>query len=126
MTEYFNRPTEKDLRRVLRRKAPRAEQLLWAKLACKQLLGMKFRRQYSVGRYVVDFYCAEAKVGIELDGASHSTPQAKEYDEVRRAFIEGFGIRLLRVMNADVYERMDAVLELIAAALKTPASVTPS
>jgi very-short-patch-repair endonuclease len=97
VTEYFNRSQEKDLRRFLRSEMPPAEKLLWAKLRRKQLSGMKFRRQYSVGCFVLDYYCAAAKLGIELDGDTHFTPRAKEYDQARRTFIESFGIRLLRI-----------------------------
>lgn len=77
MTEYFNRVPQKDLRRHLRAETTAAERLLWGKLSRKQLPGMSFRRQYSVGRYVLDFYCAQAKLGVELDGRTHSTPDAR-------------------------------------------------
>ena len=71
MTQYFNRPSVKPRRQALRRTMPKAEVLLWMQLKGRQLLGCKFRRQYSVGSYVLDFYCPEIRLAIELDGDSH-------------------------------------------------------
>ena len=93
---------------------PRAEVLLWSRLRSRQLLGCKFRRQYSVRPYVLDFYSAEIKLSIELDGESHFTPGAKERDDRRNNYIESFGIRIVRFLNSDVCENMDGVLERLA------------
>ena len=71
MTEFYNRETEKDKRRELRNSMPKAEVLLWMRLKGRQLLGCKFRRQYSIGAFVTDFYSPEIKLGIERDGDSH-------------------------------------------------------
>ena len=71
MTEIFNQSTEKSIRQELRNSMPTAEVILWTRLRGRQLLGCKFRRQYSVGAYVMDFYSPEVKLGIELDGDSH-------------------------------------------------------
>jgi very-short-patch-repair endonuclease len=87
----------------------------------KQLLGRKFRRQFSVGPYCLDFYCPEHRLAIELDGDSHFTDAAKERDHARQEWVESFCIRFLRFTNTDVYETMDGVLEVIAAAItETP------
>lgn len=114
MTEFFNRQCETEKRRRLRASMPDAEVVLWSRLKGRQLLGCKFRRQYSVGSFVIDFFSAEIKLGIELDGDSHFRPGAREYDRSRQEFIESFGIRLVRVLNADVYDNLDGVLEMIS------------
>ena len=105
-------------RQSLRRSAPRAELLLWQRLKGKQLLGYKFRRQYSVGGYVIDFYCPEVKLAIEIDGPSHFVSnRAREYDRLRQQFIGSFGIRFIRVTNADVYKNLRGVIDAIMAGL---------
>ena len=81
-------------RRQLRGSMPEAEVILWSRLKGRQLLGCKFRRQYSVGSFVIDFFSVEIKLGIELDGDSHFQPGAPEYDSERQQFIESFGIRI--------------------------------
>ena len=118
MTEYFNRSSEKEMRRRLRKEMPQAEVVLWTRLRGKQLFGKKFRRQYSVGPYSIDFYCPEVKLAIELDGDSHFTQEAKQYDAQRQQYIESFSIRFLRFTNQDVYENLDGVLEAISLAVQ--------
>ncbi len=113
MTQLFNKPEVKDKRRALRKNMPQAEVMLWSKLRGKNVKGYKFRRQYSVGTYIVDFYCAELKLAIEIDGESHFIAGSEDHDRKRQAFIESAGIRFLRFTNTDVYERLDGVLEAI-------------
>jgi very-short-patch-repair endonuclease len=113
MTLHFNIAPLKKRRRYLRNHLPKAEVLLWMQLSNRQMLGYKFRRQYSVDNFVVDFYCPELRLAIEVDGDSHFTPRARVYDNARQHHIESFGIRFLRVMNEDVYENLDAVLDEI-------------
>ena len=118
MPEYFNRREEKHLRRRLRNNMPPAEVVLWSKLRGKQLLGRKFRRQFSVGPYCLDFYSPEIRLAIELDGDSHFTEVAKRSDYERQAWIESFGIRFLRFTNTDIYENLDGVLDAIVQAIE--------
>ncbi len=92
---------------------PSAEVLLWSKLKGKQLLGYKFRRQYSIDRFIVDFYCPALKLAIEIDGDTHTR---EVYDRKRQEFIESFGIQFLRFTNTQVYENLEGVVELIARA----------
>jgi len=94
---------------MLRKNMPSAEIILWSRLRCKQILGHKFRRQFSVGPYVIDFYCPALKLAIEVDGESH-TRSRQEYDTNRQQDIESYGVRFLRFTNADVYEDLDGVL----------------
>lgn len=113
MTEIFNRITEKIKRRRLRKEATRVEQLLWLKIRKRQLNGYKFRRQFSAGPYIVDFYCPKIKLAIEVDGGSHFTKDAAEYDAQRQKAIETTGIRFLRFTNLEVYQNINDVLETI-------------
>src|SRR5262245_17130771 len=99
MTQFFNRTDDKQKRRTLRNNMPKAEVVLWSRLQRRQLLGCRFRRQHSVGIYVLDFYSPEARLGIELNGDSHFQEGAVEHDERRRKSIESFGIKILRFLN---------------------------
>jgi very-short-patch-repair endonuclease len=108
----------KPLVRDMRKEPTSAEDLLWQKLRKKQLGGYKFRRQHPVGYFMVDFYCADARLVIEVDGSIHE--QQQEYDELRQAYIESLGLRVLRFENAHVVQQIQGVLERIAEALETP------
>ena len=92
---------------------PKAETLLWARLRGRQVFGYKFRRQFSVGPYSIDFYCPELKLAIEVDGDSHFSEQAIAYDRERQNYIEAFEIRFLRFTNAQVYKSQNDVVESI-------------
>jgi len=110
----YTRNSEKALRQSLRAEMPSAEYVLWSKLRKRQMMGYKFRRQYSVGPYVVDFYCAELRLAIEVDGDSHFQTDAQSHDREREAFIKSFGIDFLRFRNVEVFEELSAVLDSIA------------
>ncbi|MDY6784691.1 MAG: endonuclease domain-containing protein [Cyanobacteriota bacterium] len=118
MTVFYNRTSEKRKRQRLRRNKPNAECILWQKIRCKQLENCKFRSQYSVDRFVLDFYSAEIRLAIEVDGPSHFREGAREYDAARQAFIESTGIRFLRFTNAEVYNNLDGVLEVIVGKIR--------
>jgi very-short-patch-repair endonuclease len=92
---------------------PKAEIVLWSRLKSKALNGHKFRRQYSVGKFVIDFYCPRLKLAIEVDGDSHFSNESEPYDKVRRDFIESFGISFLRFTNKEIYENLGEVLAKI-------------
>ena len=119
MTAFFNRSDEKPLRQRLRGQMPSAEVILWSKLRGRQLLGKKFRRQFSVGPYCLDFYCPEIHLAVELDGDSHFSTQAKAHDARRDQSIETFRIRILRFTNTDIYENLDGVLQVVVATIET-------
>jgi very-short-patch-repair endonuclease len=114
MTIIFNRSSEKEKRRILRKTMPKAEVILWFYLKSKKLHRYKFRRQYSIGRYVVDFYCPKVKLAIEIDGPSHFNPSAQQYDFERQEYIESVGIHFIRVTNPDIYENIDGVIQVIS------------
>ena len=84
-TFLTNLPPLEANRKELRNHPTPAEELLWSLLRRKQLLGKKFRRQFSVGHYIVDFYCVECNLAIELDGARHFEPERQEYESQRTA-----------------------------------------
>src|ERR1051325_6278296 len=96
MTRIFNRASQKVKRQWLRDQMPPAERILWSKLKERQMLGCKFRRQYGVGAFAVDFYAPSIRLAIELDGDTHFGNDAQENDAKRQEFIEGFGIFFLR------------------------------
>lgn len=110
------------LRQKLRRDSPPAERLLWGRLRRKQLNGYKFRRQYGIEEYVVDFYCADARLGIEIDGPTHFNDAAEQRDRVRQQCIERLGITVLRFTNDEVYQNMEGVLTQILERLDASAS----
>ena len=118
MTKYFNKANEQTRRRYLRNNLPQAEIILWSKLKSRQLLGFKFRRQYSVGSYIIDFYCPEMKLAVEVDGDSHFLEKSLEYEKERQSFIEGFGIQFLRFTNNDIYRNLNGALFTICETLK--------
>jgi very-short-patch-repair endonuclease len=97
--------------RRLRRDATDAERLLWRELRNRRLGGLKFRRQASIGNAVPDFFCAEKRLVIEVDGGQHSD----EKDAARTAKLEAAGCRVIRFWNNDVIENLDGVLERILA-----------
>ncbi|HET6554259.1 MAG TPA: DUF559 domain-containing protein [Dyella sp.] len=97
--------------RKLRNEATDAERHLWRYLRREQLAGCKFRRQFPMGSYIVDFICVPARLVLELDGGQHLDAQA--YDAARTLEIQARGYRVLRFWNDDVLLRTDAVLEEI-------------
>jgi very-short-patch-repair endonuclease len=103
--------------RKLRRYATSAELKLWAELRNRQLDRFKFIRQMPIGSYVADFVCREAKLIVEVDGATHSTNEEIKRDIGRTAFLEDLGYTVVRIQNDDVYNAMEGVLRTIRAAL---------
>ena len=110
MTRLFNRTKEKTTRKRLRKNMPEPEVVLWSKLKGKSLNGFKFRRQYSVDKFVIDFYCPKLKLAIEVDGESHYSENAEVRDRERQYIIESFGISFLRFTNKEIYENIDGVM----------------
>ncbi|MFA5070711.1 MAG: endonuclease domain-containing protein [Patescibacteria group bacterium] len=91
MKRVRNYPSMNINRRTLRHNMTEAEVFLWVRLKNRQVLGYKFRRQYSVGYFVIDFYCPKLKLAIEVDGLSHFTKDTIEYDKRREEYIKSFG-----------------------------------
>ena len=97
--------------RQLRKDASTPERILWGLLRDGRLKGWKFRRQYPIGPYVADFYCARAALVVELDGDSHIG--RSDHDERRVAYIQEQGLRVLRIGNDDMLSDPDSVAEMI-------------
>ena len=103
--------------RKLRRLSTSAESRLWAELRNRQLGNFKFVRQEPVSSFVGDFVCREARLIVEVDGATHSTEEEIRKDAIRTATLQHLGYRIIRVQNDDVYNAMEGVLNTILAAL---------
>jgi len=100
----------KEFRRELRKNQTGAESRLWSVLRNRKLEGRKFRRQYTIGTYTVDFYCFEEKLVVELDGGSHDNVGSIIYDEKRNSYMESKGLRIIRFTNKEVYYHLEEVL----------------
>ena len=118
----------KENRKNLRNNLTPAEAKLWSALKDKQLWGRKFRRQHSIENYIVDFYCADEKLIVELDGQVHFNSAASEDDLVRTKRLNHLGFRVVRFENKLVFEDMDGVLREIASQFKSdhPGCLRPS
>lgn len=106
----FNTPSLKPRRKQLRNRATEAEKILWSCLK-KNILKHKFIRQYSVEGYVVDFYCPDKRLAIELDGEQHKS--SVEYDSYRTKLLNAWGIKLIRFWNWEVKDNLTKVLKKI-------------
>ncbi len=106
------------LAKNLRNNATNAERHLWQKLRKSQLYQCKFRRQFSIGRYIADFACFNPKLIIEIDGGQHS--ENKEYDQKRDEWLQSQGFTVLRFWNNQVLNETDAVVEEILKNLPPP------
>lgn len=100
----------KERRKKLRNSLTPAEAKLWSLIKNSQLENRKFRRQHSVGPYILDFYCPSEKLCIELDGAGHFTDGRYEYDTERTEYLRGLNIRVIRFENKDVFDNPEGVL----------------
>ena len=114
----YNRRSNKNFRKELRNSLTAAEAVLWQNLKGRQLLGKKFRRQIGIGRYIVDFYCPESGLVIELDGDRHFSITIDEYEAERTKYLEEEGLRIIRFENNELYDNLEGVLETIKEALK--------
>ena len=110
MKFLLNDPVWKERRRELRRTQTEAERAFWSQVRNQQFHSLKFFRQYSVGSYILDFYCPALTLAIELDGGQHNLPENRDYDAVRSEFLKSQGITVLRFWNHEVLLEMQSVL----------------
>lgn len=108
--------------REMRSNMTEPEKRMW--YHCLKHLPHRFRRQRPFGSYIVDFYCAELKLVIEVDGDSHTTADGIEYDAERTAFLEGLGLRVIRFGNNEVMKNIEGVFERLSGELRPP-SIPP-
>ena len=129
MMAYLGRTIERDMyfgarkevilfARELRKNMTRAEEVLWSRLRKKQVEGFTFRRQHPIDIYIVDFYCHEFNLIIEVDGDIHELPEVSEHDEGRTAELERFGLKIIRFTNQEVIQQTDNVINRIKAQIK--------
>jgi len=97
----------------MRKEQTDAEQLLWRLLRNRNFCGFKFCRQYPIGGYILDFFCDEVNLAIELDGGGHADVEQASYDDERTKVLNGSGIRVIRFWNNDLLNKTEAVLEEI-------------
>ncbi len=117
MTVFYNKSKNLTKRILLRRSQTPQETILWSKIRNNQL-GFKIKRQYSVGPYVLDFYCPLKKLAIELDGSQHI--EEKEYDVERSNYLSVFGIKIIRFWNNEVNANIEGVILKIVSELNSP------
>nr|WP_309691061.1 endonuclease domain-containing protein [Armatimonas sp.] len=101
--------------RQLRREGTPAERILWEALRGRQLQGMRFRRQHPIETFILDFYCPQHKLVVEVDGGIHTEPTVRERDEERQRWIEAHGYEFLRFTNEEILHELPRVLAHIAA-----------
>ena len=124
--QLHNMDVLKDKRKELRNNLTPAEAFLWKKLQRSQLCGRKFRRQHSIGPYVLDFYCSTEKLGIELDGLAHFNVEAAIKDKKRTEYLIEMGIDVIRFENWQVFECTEEVLAEIKKKFKSDHPLIPS
>jgi len=121
-------PYNKNLKehsRQLRKDMTEAEKLFWSKVRNKQLNGVQFYRQKIIGDYIVDFYCPQVMLVIEIDGSQHYQEEGLEKDEVRDAYIRALELTILRFTNREVLTNMAGVLETVHDYLQTNPPQSP-
>jgi len=106
-------PNLKEPARLLRKNMTDAERKLWSKIRMKQIKGCRFLRQRPIGQYIVDFYCPEAKLVIEVDGGQHFTREGRESDQSRDTYLRSLDLRILRFNNHDVLKNIQEVVDEI-------------
>ena len=109
MPLVHNNEKLKDRRRELRQRSTKTEEILWLKIRDNQL-GCKFKRQHSIGGYILDFYCSKHKLIIEIDGTTHNTKEAKEYDKIRDDYFSELDYKTIRFLNSEIQKDINKVL----------------
>jgi len=112
MTRIYSLVKLKERRRRLRKRSTTQENLLWEKLRNRKI-GSKFRRQHSIGGYILDFYCKEKRLLVEIDGGIHMKNEAKENDKVRDKYFRELNFKILRFKNDEIEKDIDRVVEKI-------------
>jgi len=111
MAKVFNKKEQIPIRKRLRNNITKSEMILWKYLKGSQMNGWKFRRQQGIGNYIVDFYCPDLKIVVEVDGLTHSEEVVFEKDEVRQEYLENLGLKVVRYNSQDIFYKINDVLE---------------
>jgi very-short-patch-repair endonuclease len=107
------KPVLREIARGLRNNSTSGEALLWKQLRNKQMLGYDFHRQKPLDQFIVDFYCHELNLAIEIDGGSHEADESQEKDAARQERLESLGVKFLRFKESDIRKDIRTVLETI-------------
>ena len=103
-----------ELSRQKRKEPTEAEKALWNFLRDRGVANLKFRRQHTIGRYIVDFYCSEAKLVVEIDGSSNDDMEVQEWDQLRQKYLEEIHkLRVVRFRNEQIFNDIHKVIEII-------------
>lgn len=117
--EYYNSSDMRETRRKLRNNATEHEKIMWEKLKGSKFMWLKFRRQHSVWRYILDFYCPKLKIWIELDWNQHLKEENVEYDDIRTEYLESDWIKIYRFLNYEIKNNLEKVLEKLEKEIPT-------
>ena len=117
--KIYNKKYLEQKRKDLRNQSTLAEVILWKHLKKEQLSERKFRRQHSIGDYIVDFYCPAERIAIELDGDLHFDEEIKKYDEERTKYLSELNIRVLRFENNEILFNLESSLNKIVEEFKS-------
>ncbi len=112
MEFVYNSPVMKYRRKQLRARASKPEEILWQKLKRSQF-GARFRRQYSIQSYVIDFFCPEKRIAIEIDGSRHLETEAQKYDIYRDRYLAALEIKTIRIKATEIFSDLEKVLTKI-------------
>lgn len=107
----YNNQNQKQRRQELRKNQTEAEKILWGRIRNRQINSLKFYRQYGIGPYILDFFCPQIRLNVELDGGQHR--DRREYDKEREDFLKDKDIATIRFWNSEVLENVEKVLKKI-------------
>lgn len=113
MPYIYNLQRTKQLRRRLRNAPTKTEYLLWQRLRRRQVGGLKFRRQHGIRSFVVDFYCPQIKLAVEIDGGVHDYVQQQEHDTRRQEYLTALGIHMIRFTDIEILNDINRVIEIL-------------
>jgi len=122
MSQLYNKKKLEGRRQNLRKQQTEAERIFWNIVRGRKFSNLKFRRQFSVGPYILDFYCPEIGLAVEIDGGQHATEVA--YDDARTKFINKLGIKVIRFWNNDLTKNASGVYDELARIVATPPDLT--
>ncbi len=111
MGNILNKPEQTYKRKILRNNSTLAEIILWKRLKKRQVAGAKFRRQFGIDEFIVDFYCPKLRLIIEVDGSIHQQEDILEKDLYKQRFFESLGLFVLRLSNDQVLNNIDLVIK---------------
>jgi very-short-patch-repair endonuclease len=120
MTRVYNKIKIKENRRNLRKSQTKEELIFWVQVKDRRFHGYKFRRQYSIGSFIADFYCPRLKLVIEIDGGQHYEDKNIEKDLQRTAYFESLGIKVKRYTNIDIKNNLSGAMDDLLSQIPSP------